>query len=116
MLPYEFLSDKYVRAFYSHNFGALLFKTKVFSPEFLVAYNAGWGNLDNALHHTIDFNTENHIYQEAGLVIHNILRFKYLNMIYIRLGVGGFLRHGYYQQDTFKDNLALKLALSISFK
>lgn len=116
MLPYEFLSDSYVHAFYSHNFGSLLFKTKLFSPEFLVAYNIGWGNLNQASDHIIDFKTQNHFYQETGLIMDNILRFKYLNVIYIRFGIGGFIRTGYYQHDTLKDNMALKISASISFK
>jgi hypothetical protein len=116
MLPYEFLSDRYAHVFYSHNFGALLFKTKIFSPEFLLAYHAGWGNLANASYQGIDFGTKSHVYQETGLIIHNILRFKYLNMMYIRLGIGGFFRYGYYRYDKLEDNLALKAALSISFK
>jgi hypothetical protein len=115
MLPYEFLSDRYVRAFYSHNFGSLLVKTKLFSPEFLVAYNIGWGDLNHASDHTIDFKTQNHFYQETGLIIDNILYYK-LYICNIRLGIGGFVRTGYYQHDTLKDNMALKFNVSISIK
>jgi hypothetical protein len=116
MRPYEFLSDKYIHAFYFHNFGSLLFKTRIFKPEFLVAYNAGWGDLENASYHDIDFHTKNHIYQETGLVIDNLLRYKYLNVLYLRLGVGGFYRLGYYREKDPLDNLALKLSITISFK
>jgi hypothetical protein len=115
MQPYEFLSDKYAHAFYSHNFGSLLFKTKIFSPEFLIAYNLGWGNLREASHHTIDFETKNHLYQETGLVINNLLQFNYFKVVYFRLGIGGFLRHGYYQYDLFSDNLSLKATFGVSF-
>jgi hypothetical protein len=115
MQPYEFLSDKYAHVFYSHNFGTLLFKTKIFRPEFAIAYNAGWGKLNDASHHAIEFKTQNHFYQEAGLVINNILRFNYLNVVYIRLGIGGFLRIGYYKLDKFNDNFALKVTLNIAF-
>ena len=48
MLPYEFLSDRYVNVFYSHNFGTLLFKTKKFKPQFIVVQNSGIGMLSNA--------------------------------------------------------------------
>jgi hypothetical protein len=117
MRPDEFLSDKYAHVFYSHHFGSLLFKTKRFSPEFSLAYNAGWGNLSDATSYTgMNFKVKNHTYQEAGIIVDNILRANILNVAYLRLGVGGFLRCGYYQNDKFADNLALKVAISVSFK
>jgi hypothetical protein len=117
MRPDEFLSDKYAHVFYSHHFGSLLFKTKRFSPEFSLAYNAGWGDLSDATAYTgMNFEVKNHIYQEAGIIVDNMLRAKFLNIAYLRLGLGGFLRCGYYQNDKFADNLALKVAVSFSFK
>jgi hypothetical protein len=116
MFPYEFLSDKYLHAFYIHNFGPLLVKTKHFHPEFLIAYNAGWGNLEHPVNHGIDFNTKNHIYLEGGLMINNIVRFKCFSLFYIRLGAGAFYRHGYYHLNDIKDNFSLKIGLTFSFK
>ena len=116
MRPDEFLSDRYVNLFFKQNFGAFLFKAKYFQPEFSVAYNIGIGGLSNASDHKIDFKVRNHPYQESGLIIDNLVRIPILNMVYLRLGVGGFLRHGYYGHDRFKDNLLLKTSLSVSFK
>ncbi|MGC3978139.1 MAG: DUF5686 family protein [Paludibacteraceae bacterium] len=45
MMPYEFLSDKYVHLFYSHNFGNLLLNTRLFKPQFIIVQNTGWGTL-----------------------------------------------------------------------
>jgi hypothetical protein len=120
MLPYEFLSDKYVNLFYSHNFGTLLFSTKKFRPQFVVIQNSGWGSLDDSSDESsyqgIDFKEKDKIYLESGLIINDIIKLKYLNVFYMGFGIAGFYRYGYYGYDNFKDNLALKLSVSISLK
>ena len=116
MKPYEFLSDKYVRLFYYHNFGSLLINTKRFKPQFIIVQNSGWGGLRDASDHEIDFKTQDKIYLESGLIINNIIKIKYLNLFYFNLGMGGFYRYGSYGLGNFSDNLALKLSMSISLK
>ena len=116
MRPDEFLSDKYANLFFTQNFGAFLFKSKYFRPEFSLAYNIGLGDLRNASNHEIDFNVKKHPYQEAGLIIDNIIRIPVFNILYLRLGIGGFLRHGHYEYDKFEDNISLKTSLKFFFK
>jgi hypothetical protein len=116
MRPYEFLSDRYVHLFLIHNFGSLLLKTKMLSPEFKIAFNAGWGNLKNAGYHDIAFLTKNKIYQETGLFIDNIAKVKITGFFFIKAGLGAYYRIGYYRNDAPKDNLALKLQIGLSFK
>lgn len=116
MSPYEFLSDKYINLFYSHNFGSLLINTKKFKPQFVLVQNSGWGALNNASDQGIDFKTKDKIYLESGLIINNILKVKEFNMFYLNFGVGGFYRYGYYGSGNFTDNFALKLSMSISLK
>lgn len=116
MGPYEFLSDKYVNLFYSHNFGSLLFSAKRFKPQFVIVQNSGWGSLDNSSYQGIDFKEKDKIYLESGMIINNIIRFKYINVFYMGFGVAGFYRYGYYGYDNFRDNLALKLSVSVSIK
>jgi len=116
MSPNEFLSDKYVNLFYSHNFGSLLFATKKFKPQFVIVQNSGWGSLENASYHELDFKQKDKIYLESGLIINNVIRLNYVNMFYVGFGVGGFYRYGYYGSDNFNNNFALKLSISISLK
>ncbi len=116
MLPYEFLSDKYIHLFYSHNFGSLLMNTKKFKPQFIIVQSSGWGALENASYQGVDFKTKDKVYLESGLIINNIIKHNYLNMFYLNFGIGGFYRYGYYGSDNFADNIALKLSMSISFK
>jgi len=116
MLPYEFLSDKYIHLFCSHNFGSLLINTKKFKPQLILVQNSGWGTLNNASYQGIDFKTKEKVYLESGVIINNIIKFNYINMFYLNVGVGGFYRYGYYGSENFTDNFALKLSMSISLK
>lgn len=116
MRPDEFLSDKYAHAFYTHNFGALLFKTGRLQPELVATCNVGWGSIGNAALHSVDFRIKNHLYHEAGLIVDNIVRLPLLNIMYLRLGAGAFTRLGYYRYPNFEDNVALKMSITISFK
>lgn len=116
MSPYEFLSDKYIHLFASHNFGSLLINTKKFKPQFIIVQNSGWGALNNASYQGIDFKTKEKVYLESGLIINNIIKLNYINMFYLNFGIGGFYCYGYYGSDNFTDNLALKLSMTISLK
>lgn len=113
--PYEFLSDRYVNLFFTHNFGSLFFTSKYFNPQFLVVHNIGWGDLKNPSFHVIDFKTKERVFLESGLIVNSILRIPIMDMYYIGFGVGGFYRYGYYRNDSFKENSALKLSVNISF-
>ncbi len=114
MKPYEFLSDKYLNLFYSHNFGSLLFKSPKFKPQFVIVQNSGWGTLRNSSYQGIDFKEKDKGYLESGLIINNILKLKYINAFYIGFGIGTFYRYGYYSFDKPRDNFAFKLSASIS--
>jgi hypothetical protein len=115
MLPYEFLADRYIHLFYSHNFGSLLFRTKHWRTELKIAYNAAFGTLKNPTAYGIDFKTANKIFQETGLIISKLYSFPIFNMFSFDCGVGAFYRFGYYKQRDIKDNIALKLQFGISF-
>ena len=120
MSPYEFLSDKYVDLFYSHNFGSLLFSLKKFRPQFVIVQNSGWGTLDDSsdesIYQGIDFKKKDKIYLESGLKVNNILKIRYINLFYFDFGLAGYYRYGYYGYENFKDNLSVKLSVSISIK
>jgi hypothetical protein len=116
MMPYEFLSNKYVNFFFSHNFGTLLFKTTKWKPQFVVIHNLGWGMLNEANIQGIVFKEKSKVYIESGLMINNIVRTNFNKLFYIGLGVGVFYRYGYYSLATVKDNTAVKVSVSVSLK
>ncbi|MDD2565072.1 MAG: DUF5686 family protein [Salinivirgaceae bacterium] len=116
MMPYEFLSNAYVHLFYSHNFGSLLIKGKYFNPLFVVAHNCGWGTLKSPQDQDIEFRTKEKVFLESGLIIKQIIRFNILDLYYFGFGAGAFYRYGYYGFPDYKDNIAIKLAFSVTFK
>lgn len=117
MGPYEFLSDKYLQLFFTHDFGRLLFnpKSKVFKPEFSITQNFGWGELDNKdRHQQLDFKTMEQGYLESGITVNNLIRINYLNFAYFGFGAGVFYRYGPYAHQKQIDNLALKFIFDVS--
>ncbi len=115
--PFEFLSDRYVNLFFSHNFGSLLFQTDKFKPHISLHQNMGWGTLENpADHQFLDFKTKEKGFFESGLQLDNIFKLNYLNVAYIGLGGGVFYRYGSNAHESVKDNLVFKLSLIATTK
>ncbi|MGZ4074576.1 MAG: DUF5686 family protein [Bacteroidia bacterium] len=113
---YEFLSDRYVNLFFSHNFGSLLFKRPKFQPQFMIFSNAGYGSLQNPEQHlNLDFKTMEKGFFESGLLINNVVRVNYYNVVYLGLGGGAFMRYGPYAFAKTDKNLAYKISLVLSF-
>ncbi len=108
----EFLADRYIYLFYSHNFGKLLWRGKKFSPEFAVSSNAGFGWLDHPEYHSqVAFDVMDKGYFESGLLINNIF-----NMMKLyTLGVGVYYRYGAYSLPDAGDNIAYKFTLVFPF-
>ena len=101
----EFISNRYIAGYFTHNFGKLLFRGEKFKPEFAVATNIAFGNLDNASdHRNVNIKTLQLGYYESGLLINNILN---LRLYY--LGVGAFYRWGPYTYSQSFENFAFKL-------
>ena len=116
-LPYEFLSDKYVNLFLTHNFGGLLFKKNKFQPNIILHQNIGCGTLTNQIFHKlIDFKTKDKIFVESGLQLDNLIKLNYYNLVDIGFGAAVFYRYGYYGYSSFHDNASFKCTLSISIK
>jgi len=108
----EFLANKYVFLFYTHNFGSLLWRGKRFSPEIAVATNAGFATLAHPEYHKgIDFKVMDKGYFESGILINRLLNF---NGVYT-IGVGVFYRYGFYHLPDIADNFAYKLSIVIPF-
>ncbi len=108
----EFLSDRYIYLFYTHQFGKLLWRGKNFSPEFAIATNVGFGWLENpGYHQNITFNIMDKGYFESGIQINNLL-----NMSgFYTLGVAIYYRHGYYHLPKTADNFAYKFTMLFPF-
>ncbi len=99
----EFLSNKYIALYFSHDFGKLLMGPKGwFHPEFAIATNAGFGWLDyKESHKNINYETMEKGFYESGILINNLI-----NMQIYSLGVGVFYRYGPYSLPAVGDNLS----------
>jgi hypothetical protein len=115
MLPYEFLSDRYVNLFTSHNFGRLLLRSDIFQPIISIHSNLSWGDLGNAgRHQFVSFKTKDKLFAEAGLQLDNILRMNYMNLGYMGFGAGVFYRYGGYHLPDAGDNVAFKFTVNFT--
>jgi hypothetical protein len=113
---YEFAASQFLHAHIEHNFGKLLFRRKNFEPEPALAFNAGYGVLNNAdAHRGIAVSGYDKIYYEGGVLIYNILKINYLNIGRLGFGVGAFYRMGHYKFAKPEDNLNYKVLLNFSF-
>ena len=112
---YEFFSDRYAYFFLNHHLGRITGnKSKYFRPE--LAHHMGIGSMMNrGAHQGVDFKTMEKGYFESGMIVSNLIRFNYLNLVYFGLGAGGFYRYGQYRLPDEADNIVGKLVLTISF-
>ena len=105
----EFICDRFALLFFSHNFGKF-FKTKHFSPDFILETNIGWGDISDVHKHGgVELKSMKDGFYESGLVIDNILK---VNISHFGFGV--YYRYGANSFDKIADNFAYKL--KISFK
>jgi hypothetical protein len=113
---YEFVSDRYVNLFFSHDFGSLLFKRPKFQPQPVIFTNVGFGSLSRPLwQSTNESKTMEKGYYESGLLLNNLIRINYYNLVYLGLGGGAFIRYGTYSQPQMEENLTYKFSLVMSF-
>lgn len=108
MKPSEFLTDRFLAMFVSHNFRELLVKNPLFSPSISLHQNMMIGDLRNqGYHQNIDFSVPRKGYFESGIVFSNILKTNFTG-----LGLGFFYRYGPYRLKSFKNNLAINLSIT----
>ncbi len=113
---YEFVSDRYVNLFFSHNFGSLLFKQPKFQPQLVIFSNVGFGSLQHREQQShLGFKTMEKGFYESGLLINNVVRVNYYNIVYLGLGGGAFMRYGAYADVQTEKNIVYKLSLVLTF-
>lgn len=105
----EFLSDEFVSLHFRQDFGSLIFKTKKFKPDIVLATSIGFGQLHKpTLHNGIDFKTMEKGFYESGVMINSI----YKQLGFMGYGFGVFYRYGSYSYSNNSDNFAYKLTLT----
>jgi hypothetical protein len=114
---YEFTSDQQASFLIQQNIGRLFSSKKAFfQPELIISQGVSYGSLKNPnSHQGFNIKSLEKGYFESGLSLNKILRFKYLQLFYIDLGVGVFARYGAYSLPQTSNNLAFRWSLGISF-
>jgi hypothetical protein len=114
---YEFLADQYACLFLNQNFGRITGnKSRYFRPELSIIHNMGIGKLSHQnRHQDIVFSSMEKGYFESGLILTNLIKINYMNLLYFGIGGGSFYRYGSYQLPAMKDNFATKFILTIGF-
>lgn len=107
----EFISDRYASLFFSHNFGRILMRSDDLQPEFIVISNMGFGSLKNkGKHFNIPVKTMEKGFYESGLLVNNLLASDLYG-----IGAGAIYRYGPYAFSSWKENIAAKFTLTLSF-
>lgn len=108
----EFYSSEFVSGYFRQNFESLLFRKGKFKPEINVAFNAGYGKMQNPLFHQgIVYKTMEKGYYETGLILG-----KLLNQKLFGYGFAVYYRLGPYSFSKISDNFAYKVALTFNFQ
>ena len=109
----EFLSDRYLYFFYSHNFGPFFIPFLNHFSSLEMQHNIGIGDLRNKnIHGLIEFEVMNKGYLESGLFMNDIIL---LNASGLKtgLGAGFFYRYGAYQNPEFLRNVVFKISINL---
>ncbi|MFH2095997.1 MAG: DUF5686 family protein [Bacteroidota bacterium] len=103
----EFMHDRFAFLFLRHDFGSLLFKTKIFQPKLILCHHIGYGSLQHPEDHLyVSVNTMGKGFLESGILINNLI-----SQSIFGYGVGVFYRYGPYSLQNPVDNFAVKLTL-----
>lgn len=113
MRPYEFFSDRYAALFFSQNFGKRLLRTRFFQPDMIVVSNIGIGHLKQPLQELVlqeAYQSMQKGFFESGLLLSNIISSPFAGV-----GVGALYRYGPYAFENAKENLKIKMTLTVAF-
>jgi len=115
MPPYAFLRDRYTQGFVRHTMAAPLWRGMFSQPRLSLFQGVGWGRLSQPEQHEgVAFRSMEKGYFESGLLLDQLLRLNYLNVMYLGLGGGVFYAYGPYQAAAWQDNLVGKVSLTFS--
>ena len=97
MYPYDYYTDQFVNVIWRHDFDSKLYKVKLPGSSFSSApyiglqYNMLYGTLQHReTQKHVAFGVPDNAYQEAGVLLNNLLKLKYLNLYYLSLNFGYF--------------------------
>jgi hypothetical protein len=97
MYPYEYYTDQFVHVVWRHDFDWKLFvlqkkkSIESMAPNVALQYNMLYGTLEHReAQRDVAFSVPEHAYHEAGLILNNLIRVRFLNLYYITCSLGYF--------------------------
>lgn len=107
----EFITDRFVSLFWTHNFRSLLWQSQYFNPHIKLVNNLGWGWMKGTgAHDGLEFRDYPRGYFETGLLLDRLL-----STGFFHYGMGVFYRYGPYSSGKTADNLACKFSFRVAF-
>ena len=98
---YEFVSDRYVNVFTEYYFGEGRIKPGKFNPRLGLAWNMGWGLVeDKNVHGGVQIRDYPDGYFEAGVLFNNLLNINLYKYFYLNLGISVYYGVGSYIKDN----------------
>lgn len=108
MHPDEFMNDKSLAFFFTHNFGDIIYHSNVSNPSPVIVFNYGWGKLQtNPSDYFLPTKDMHKGFVEAGVQVNNLLDLKVYG-----LGLGAYYRMGAYSNSKARENLVFKIVVS----
>ena len=111
MLPGSFYTTSQVGLFARFDFKSITTKAKWNEPKFGLHHAVGFGEFVNRQNHSLNFETMDNGYYEAGLILDGILTMKSSS-----IGLGAFYKYGPYSSTEWLQNLVPKLVFSFRFE
>lgn len=106
----EFLADQFSSLHFRYRLPKPIINGKKFRPLISVTNSMIIGKFESSQNHqNLNFSQLNKIFTESGLVIDNLLKSGASGF-----GIGVFYRWGTYQLPTPKENIAVKISLSVA--
>ena len=93
--PYEYYTDQFLNFIFRHDFDWKLYKLESpdielsSAPNICLQYNMLYGTLLHPeLQKDVTFSVPDNAYHEAGILLNNLVRYRYLNLCYLTLNMG----------------------------
>ncbi|MFT5969539.1 MAG: hypothetical protein ACI8ZO_000027 [Flavobacteriales bacterium] len=102
----EFASSEYAYLNLAHDFGTLLINKKYFHPSIRIVHNMAIGSFANSNEHQIERKNLEKGYLESGIEFNKILS---------TIGLGVYYRYGPNALEDAKENIAVKMTVSLPF-
>ncbi|MCH2223863.1 MAG: DUF5686 family protein [Crocinitomicaceae bacterium] len=108
MVNSSFYTTESASLFMRLDFKPIRTKASWNEPSLSLHHAIGFGNFEGRENHSIQFETMDNGYTEAGVVFGGVW-----TMNFMSLGVGGFYRYGSYADSDWKKNIVPKVAFSL---